>query len=512
VLGVLLAGCERLAVNDCHPPSGILPQGSSFVVENATILDGTGTPGYRADVRVRSGLISEIGELCAGADEPNFDGQGLVLAPGFIDTHSHHDFDPENRRALGAISQGITTIVVGVDGQSRLPMEDLAQQFAQKPMPVNLASFSGHNTLRASVLGQDYRRHANEDELAAMKVLLEADMQAGALGLSSGLEYDPGIYSATSELIELASVASAFGGRYASHIRSEDRRLLEAIEEFLEITRQADIPSQLSHLKIAIVDLWGHADQVLDVLDRARDTGLQVTADVYPYTYWQSTLQVLLPERNFFDLVAAQYALDHLAPADGLILGIYLPDERLVGKSVADIARLWEKTEAETYLQLIRDAEAMADSTEGPVELVIGRSMDERDVERFIAWPHANIASDGFSAGGHPRGYGSFPRALRKYTREKSIVPLKEMIAKMTVRAARNVGLEGRGQIQKGMPADLVLFSKNEITDQATIESPAATSRGIRAVWVNGQLVWDGSNATGSRPGIFLSRTSSTRH
>jgi N-acyl-D-amino-acid deacylase len=506
VFGLVQVGCTPNDSTSCNHPSSDLPVGPSLVIADAMIIDGSGNPRYTADVRISQGLVTKIGDICASSDDPVLDGTGLILAPGFIDTHSHHDRDPEESKALGAISQGITTIVIGADGFSQAPIQKLVAEFAAKPMPTNVASFSGHNTVRALVMGIDFRREATNEEIQEMANLLRDDMRSGALGLSTGLEYDPGIYSSTAEVIELAKLASDSGGRYTSHIRSEDRNLTQAIDEFIEIAREADVSAHLSHIKIAIVDLWGTASEIIRKLDEARNLGLDITADVYPYAIWQSTLTVLLPERDFTDIDAAQYALDHLAPADGLILGAYKPNPTLVGKSVAEIANIREQGEAETYLQLINDAYPTPQRPGEFNEFVIGRSMNEEDIATFVKWEHANITSDGASNGGHPRGYGSFPRAIRKYSREKKSLSLEAMIKKMTSKAASNVGLKNRGRVEVGAPADLVLFSEAEITDKATIESPELTATGIHGVWVNGVLVWNGKKPTGLRPGVFIPR------
>lgn len=329
--------------------------------------------------------------------------------------------------------------------------------------------------------------------------------------LSTGLEYDPGIYSATSELIALAKVAAKHSGRYISHLRSEDRYLFEAVDELLQVGREAEVPVQISHIKLAALDIWGQANKLFDQLNAARAEGIEVTADIYPYTYWHSTLTVLLPNRDFHDLEAARFALEKLAPADGLTLADYAPDPTLVGMTVADVATDWEMSDEAAYLKLIRDAYDGFANDENVVlgkeirESVIGASMSESDIETLIAWQHTNICSDGMEDG-HPRGHGAFPRALRMYVREKGIVTLEEMIRKMTSLAAANVGIANKGQIRPGFSADLVLFDVDTVTDNATIEDSQRVSEGIVAVWVNGVPVWREQKTTGNFPGQFVGR------
>ncbi len=483
----------------------------SKVIKNATIVDGTGAPGFIGDVQIRGNKIVAVGTIETSDKDTIINGSGLILAPGFIDTHSHHDIGlDEHPDAIAAISQGITTIVAGNDGSSGHSMAELKQMLANHPPTLNVASYTGHGTIRAQVMGGDYKREATAAEVTEMERLLIDDLRNGSLGLSTGLEYDPGIYSNTEEVISLAKVTATEGGRYISHMRSEDRDFHTALEELIQIGREADLPVQISHFKLAAVDLWGQAPQVIQRLEQARQEGIDVTADIYPYTYWQSTLTVLLPERDFHDLDAARYALEKLAPADGLTLVNYTPDPGLVGKTVAEIATARGTSDEETYLKLIRDAyegmdeEQMVDLEE-PVEMVIGVSMSEADIAVLLAWKHSNICSDGYGDG-HPRGHGAFPRAIRQYVREQQILSIEEMIHKMTSLAAGHVGIGDRGLVKQGYIADLVLFDPLTITDKATIKNPKQLSEGIAGVWVNGERVWSDRNVTGARPGILVVR------
>lgn len=486
---------------------------STQLIHNALIIDGSGAAGFTGDLRFdKSGIIA-IGHLKPLATDTVINAEGKVLAPGFIDTHSHHDIGlKENPNATAAISQGITTIVVGVDGSSNKPISVLKSELEEHATAVNIASYTGHGSLRMKAMGEDYKRKASATELEKMQAMLSDDLENGSLGLSTGLEYDPGIYSSTGEVIALAKTAAASNGRYMSHIRSEDREFHKALEELLSIGREAQLPVHISHIKLAATKLWGQAVSVVARLDKARAQGVDVTADIYPYTYWQSTLTVLLPDRNFNDLDAARFALRELAPADGLTLAEYAPDTSLVGKTVAQIATSRNQSNEETYLQLIRDAyEDVSVEEMGNIEelreSVIGVSMSEEDIAVLVKWPHANICSDGASTG-HPRGYGAFPRAMRQFVREQNIVSLQEMIRKMTSLSASHAGIADRGLIKEGLAADLVLFEPNSITDNATIEHHDKISDGIEAVWVNGERVWRDRIVTGARPGVFISRGS----
>jgi N-acyl-D-amino-acid deacylase len=412
--------------------------------------------------------------------------------------------------ALGAVSQGITTIVGGQDGDSFFPLSDFFARLERKPAAVNVASYSGHGTLREKALGKDFRRAATEREVAEMSRLLERDLAAGALGLSTGLEYDPGIYSTRAELVALARVAARYGGRYISHIRSEDRKFWEAIDEILAIGREAKLPVQISHIKLAMRSLWGQAPRLLALLNDARAQGIDVTADIYPYLYWHSTLTVLFPERNFEDLAVARQVLAEIAPADGLLLDHYLPHPAYAGRTVADIAKERGEAPETTLVALIRDAEALRGQGKEEVESVIGTSMIESDLEQLLAWPQTNLCTDGSLDGGHPRGFGAFPRFLGLYVRERKVLPLEEAVRRMTSLAADHVGLADRGRLVPGAYADLVLFDPSTVIDRATTSDPHALSTGIERVWVNGRTVFAGGAASGLKPGRVLRRKSSS--
>jgi len=478
------------------------PPPLATVIAGATVLDGSGNPGELVSIRIVGDRIVEVGDLVPGAGDWFFDGTGLVLAPGFIDTHSHADRDLARRSdALAAVSQGVTTIVVGQDGGSPYPLGDFFEGLDSAPAAVNVASYVGHGTLRRLVMGDGYQRPATRAEVDSMRTLLYQALDAGALGLSTGLEYDPGIYADYAELLSLTQTVSAEGGRYISHIRSEDRSFWEALDEIIRLGREAGIPVQVSHLKLAMRGLWNQADSLMAVLDRARAEGIQITADIYPYTYWQSSLTVLFPGRDYTDRAAAQFALDELAQPDALVMSRFDPDSSYVGMTLADIARRRGTDPATTLMALIQETDG---SATGLGESVIATSMVEDDVSRLLAWPWANICTDGELNGRHPRGFGAFARVLGRYTGLDKALLLEEAVRKMTSLAARNVGIEGRGVIREGAYADLVLFDPDSVMDRATLEDPHATAAGIRSVWVNGELVYDGGRSTGKRPGRVI--------
>lgn len=473
-----------------------------FVIINARLVDGTGAPARAGALRVKDGKIAALGNVVPAKDETVVDARGLVLAPGFIDTHSHHDRGLDKLRdAVAVTSQGITTIVVGQDGSSAGPLRTDFAAFAAAPAAPNFASYSGHNTLRAAVMGKNFRRVATPAEVRAMQRLLTADMRAGGLGLSSGLEYDPGIYSAHSEMIALARTAAAYKGRYISHIRSEDVAIDAALDEIIEIGRAAGLPVQVSHMKLALVDRWGGAGQLLKRLDAARAQGVDITADVYPYEYWQSNLTVMFPKRDFNDLAASHFALTSLSTPEGMLISGYAGDPSLVGKTIGQIAQQRGTSPAQTYLDLIK-----ASPSKGEDDMVIGTSMRSDDIAELTLWPHSNISSDGMLVDRHPRGAGSFTKVLAWLVRREGRLSLESAVAKMTSLAARHMGFADRGTLAPGMAADLVLFDPAEVADRATIADPGALSVGIAKVWVNGELVYADGQATSARPGKVLRR------
>ena len=483
------------------------PVRASFLITNANVIDGTGSPARRASVRIEGDRITAVGDLSPRASERVVDARGLTLAPGFIDTHSHADDDLfEHPDALAVVSQGITTIIGGQDGGSPIPLASYFARLEQSPAAINVGMYVGHGSVRDSVMGKDFKRVATPAEVARMSAIVANEMRAGAIGLSSGLEYDPGIYSDRSELIALAKVAAQSGGRYISHIRSEDYAFWQAIDEIITIGREAKLPVQISHAKLAMRSLWGQADSLVRLLDAARASGVDITADIYPYLYWHSTLTVLFPKRDFENRTAAEFALTETSTPGGLLLGRYEPNPAYAGKTVAEIAKLRGTDSVTTLIDLIRESEAMRRKVGHSTQSVIGTSMVEPDVERIMRWPHTNLSTDGSLDGPHPRGFGAFPRFLGVYVRERRIMPLTDAVHRMTALAAEHMGIRDRGRLTPGAYADLVLFDPATVMDRATPQQPHLTSVGIARVWVNGAEVYADGKPTGARPGKVIRR------
>jgi len=499
LLFLTLVACEGEPLPSADP--------ASQLITNVILIDGSGAPKRKGSVRILAGKIVDVGPLKARANDIVVDGHGQILAPGFIDTHSHADSELfEQPGALAAVSQGITSVVIGQDGSSPLPLFDFRLKLLDQQVAINVAAYSGHNTLRRHVLGEHYQREATAPEIAVMSQFLREDMLAGALGLAAGLEYDPGIYSSTEEVIALARVAAEQGGRYISHVRSEDRWFEQAIDEIIRIGREAGLPVQVSHIKLALTSLWGQAPEILAKMDAARAAGIDITADIYPYEYWQSGMMVLLPERDITDRAEVEFALRDLAPPDGMWFTKFEPQPEYVGKTLVEVAALRGVDPVTAFMDLIADSEAMAARTGESADMIIGTSMREEDIKALMAWPHSNICTDGSLQDLHPRGAGSFPRVLGRYVRELGLMSLEEAIHKMTGLSARHMGFVDRGVIRPGAAADLVLFDPDTIIDHATPQNPGAISSGVSRVWVNGQIVFEDGRETGLRPGRFIAR------
>ncbi len=482
---------------------GCTPEPVGMVIVNARVIDGSGGPSQNVNVRVVADRIEDVGSFEPLATDTLVDAHGLVLSPGFIDVHSHHDIDLlETPGALAAVSQGTTTIVAGADGEHNFPLAEFFTSLEESPVAVNVASFAGHGTLRSELMNEDYQRHATPIELELMRAKLRVEMEAGALGLSTGLEYDPGSFSSTDELVELAKEAAIHGGRYISHIRSEDQYFWEAIDEVIHIGREAQIPVQVTHMKLAMSQWWGQADRLLAILDEARASGIEITADVYPYQAWQTSflwLKTVFPDRDLDQREGAEYILRDMLSPETILIPEYLPEPAYSGMTLAEIASIRETDPVTTLIDLLKADEAR-EGEEGESSL-LGFAMDEADIESIMAWPHTVIGSDGELAGAHPRGIGTFARYLGHYIRERKVLSLEEGVRRITALSAEHVGITERGSIQVGNYADLVLFDPETVAAHATPEAPNVPSEGIEMVWVNGQLVFDGEQETGNRPG-----------
>jgi N-acyl-D-amino-acid deacylase len=482
---------------------------ASLLIKGGTVVDGTGAKRRKADVRVADGVIQQVGKLKARAGERVIDARGLTVAPGFIDMHSHDDSGLlETPDAESQIRQGITTAIIGQDGGSHLPLAPYLKEVEAKHVALNIASFVGHGTIRNAVLGEDYKRAATAAEIEKMVALTEQEMQAGAFGLSSGLEYDPGLYGTTEEVVACARVAARYGGFYISHVRDEENEALASFRELIGIAEAAHLPAQISHIKLGSSNVWGKANEVLGLMDNANKRGADITADIYPYTYWRSTITVITPTRDWTDRAAWQKGLDEIGGPANVLLSTYSPDVRWQGKTIAEIAALTGR-DAVTIIQEIvaKTHGGGATGREG----VVVTAMQESDLRRFIAAPGVMFCTDGGLQSSHPRAAGTYPRVLGRYVREWKVLSLENAIRKMTSLPATRMGFTDRGVLRARMKADIVLFDAGKVLDMATTSEPMAAPVGIPYVLVNGVPVLEVGRMTGQRPGMVLRKVPNTK-
>ena len=476
---------------------------SDILIKNVLVYDGTGSKPFKADVRISGDRISEIGkDLSIKAGDVLRDEHGLALAPGFIDMHSHHDEGIfKDLDAEVVTRQGVTTVLVGQDGDSNFPIAGFFAQLEKTPAAINFASMIGHATIREQVMGKDLYRAATPEEIKKMQDLLAHELEAGAFGLSSGLEYEKGHFATTDEMIELSRIAAAHGGFYISHVRDEEKGAFNSFDEIVRIGAGARLPVEITHIKLASPVLWHMAKtRMPGVFDKAKQENVNLKADVYPYTYWHSTLRVLVPDRDFFNPEKVAQGLADNGGAENMLIPKYTPEPAMAGKTLTQIAEAWKVTPVEAYIRMIKATEGEVNGGEVQEE-VIGYSMNEDDLRWFIAHPRIMFSSDGALHGAHPRSAGSFPRVLGKYVREEHVLPLEEAIHKMTAMPAEQLGLKDRGRIAKGYIADLTVFDPATVIDLSTIQHPELPPKGIPDVMVSGVWVVKDGQVTSAHPG-----------
>jgi N-acyl-D-amino-acid deacylase len=473
-----------------------------IIILGATLIDGSGRAPIKDSAVVIEGdrivAVGRRGQVKIPADARVIDARGMVVSPGFIDAHNHSDrgftSDPT---AASQVSQGITTVVIGQDGGSALPIGEYLTSLDKNPIALNVLTFVGHATVRSQVMGEDTNRHATPAEVEKMRQLVEQAMRDGAVGLSSGLEYETGKPASTEEMVALAKAASAYGGMYISHIRDEADKTFEALEEAIQIGREARLPVQISHIKLGSVAVWGRAGEAVALINRARASGQDVTADCYPYDAWSSTIRVLIPSGRHDDPVdVARGLADVGGPANITIVSCRAhPDYEF--KNMDEISKREGISPVDLYMKIVRDGGAG----------VVCHSMKDPDISTFYRQPWVMVSSDGGIGSRHPRGAGTYPRVLGRYVRELHWLTLPQAIRKMTSLPAQRFKLSDRGLIRAGLKADLVIFDPNKIIDRATFQAPELTADGVSRVFVNGTEVWSNGKATGNRPGRALRHT-----
>ncbi len=499
-----------------------------IIIKNGTIVDGLGGKPYKADIGISKSKIKKIGSLLGKEALKVIDAADFMVCPGFIDLHTHVDENIlTHPDAHNYIRQGVTTVLAGNCGGSHYPIDDFLKEVEQKKIALNFCTLVGHNTIRQRVMG-NAAREPEQKEMAEMKELVEKAMKEGAVGLSTGLKYIPGAYSKTEEVIELSKIVQQYGGFYATHMREEGINILESVQETLEIGKSAKIPVHISHHKITSVDKWGSSSNTLAQIDEAIRAGIDVTLDQYPYPATSTGLTVLFPswalegdkskwkERWNDEKVkprlteAIKYNIQHDRGGNDLnriMIARYSREPELEGLTIAQI--LQKKGipgTMENGVELI--IQLQSEGMEGDVQAIYFCLSDE-DIERIMKYPLTAHASDGgiitFNVGNpHPRNYGTFPRILKTYVREKGILSFEESIRKMTSLPAKRLDFKERGCIKEGCYADITIVDPVHVSDTATWQNPHQYPEGIPYVLVNGKLVVENSKIKGVFPGMVI--------
>ncbi len=502
-------------------------QSYDLVILNGKVIDGSGNPWYYADVAIQNGKVIRVGNLKDASAKRIIDATGLIVAPGFIDVHAHIEGgEMTTPTADNFIYDGVTSVVTGNCGGSNLNISDYFKRLDSAKTSINIASLIGHNTVRRAAMG-DAQRDPTPEELQKMEMLVRDAMNAGAVGLSTGLIYIPGTFSKTEEVVALARMAAQQGGVYASHIRDEGDKVTDAVNEAINIGRLAKIPVEISHFKVTYKPNWGRSVETIKLVDDARKEGLDVTIDQYPYVASSTTLDTTVPSwvfaggRDSMKLrindpavrlkikkeMVATLKKKQLKSYSYAQVARYAPDTTLNGKNISEINKLKGRKakpmeEAETILEMI----GAINRTQ-----MVYFSMNEDDLKRIMQYPFNMIASDAgiarFGSGmPHPRAYGTNARVLGKYVREQGVIRLEEAIRRMTSLPAQKFNLRDRGLLREGMAADIVVFDAGTVGDAATFVNPHAFSTGFRFVLVNGEVVVDAGKHTGVRSGQVLKR------
>lgn len=497
-----------------------------IIIKGGQVIDGSGNPWYAADIGIKDGKIAAIAPSLDEADAAAvIPARGLIVAPGFIDVHTHVDREILKIPSVeNYISQGVTTVVGGNCGGHEFPLAEFFAA-AEKKIAPNIAMLAGHNTIRRRIMG--IRMEApTADEMKRMKSLLDEEMKAGAIGLSTGLAYLPGVYSKTEEIIDLARAVAPYHGIYASHIRNQAEGILDAIKEAIAVGEANGITVMISHVKLADESIWNRPELVTEPVEAARARGVEVYLDQYPYTATSSGFTSSFPQEVFDG--GREKFIERLAdPAIYAKIKSHLIEKRLTsgrginrlqsiiiansrafsdyaGKNLEQILRLrHEEPTVENAADLIIEIEKAGGAS------AVFFQMDEPDIETLMRLPYLMIGSDGecqVSGRGfpHPRSYGTFPRVLGRYARDKRVISLEKAVRKMTSLPAQALRLKDRGLIREGMWADIAIFDAGAVEDAATFENPHQLSRGIVRVLVNGRVVFVDGKWTGALPGRCL--------
>lgn len=503
--------------------SNVVASEVDFIIRQATIIDGSGSPGIIGDIAIEKDRIVAIGEIGDLDAQRVIKGEGLIAAPGFIDLHSHSDrkiTKPDTNANPNYLFQGVTSVVTGNCGSGPIDVGKYLAQASKIKTGTNVLHLIPHGTLRATIM-KDGSRPATEHEIKQMKKLVENGMKDGAWGMSTGLIYVPGSFSTTEELIALAEVVGEHGGIYVSHMRNESTRLLEAVEELLEIGEKAELPVHISHFKASGPKSWGLALNAIELVKDARAKGQIVTADQYPYTASSTSLGAMVVPSQFRSREKLSRALKNPQTArevksliqrsiasrgngERLYVANFSKDRSLQGRNLAEIAKEQERPVLDLALDIQLNGGAQ----------MINFGMSEEEVRMIMQQDFVATASDGStrlltdSDVPHPRSYGCFPRKIGHYSIRGGVLPVEAAIRSSSGLPADILGLQDRGYLKEGLAADIVLFDPKTFIDQATFEKPHRNATGVSYLFVNGQLAIDAGKRTRSLAGKSLRHTS----
>jgi len=497
-----------------------------LVIKNGFIIDGTGNPWFKSDIGIKKKKIVKIGFIDKNQAKKSIDAQNLIVCPGFIDIHTHCDRGIVKVPTVdNYIHQGVTTVIGGNCGGHPFPMKKLFEKIEDRGISVNFGCLVGHNIIRREVMG--FKMSApTEEEMEKMKSLIDEEMKAGALGFSTGLSYLPGIYSETEEIVQLVSVVARYGGIYATHLRDQGSHITEAIEEAIEIGEKNNIPVQISHIKLADDAVWHQLERITKPVEEARKRGVEVTLDQYPYTATSSGFTSSFPswafeggKENFLERLKDKEAYEKIK---SFIIKRRLTSTKGINKPETIYIARSEKFpgyEGKNLKEILLALDKKP-TVDNAADLIIeiqkngGASgvffqMDKKDVEDLMRLCYNMHASDGgvrvLGEGvPHPRNYGTFPRVIARYVREKGILSLEEAVRKMTSLPAQTLRLKERGIIREGLYADLTIFDRHTFEDKANFSNPHQYSQGLMHLIVNGELVVENGKYTGNLPGMIL--------
>ena len=494
-----------------------------LVIRNGLLYDGSGEPPKFADIGIEKGRIASVAARISQS-KMTLDAKGMAVAPGFIDVHTHAENILSQPKGENFLRMGVTTLVLGNCGSSKLNLADFFIQLSEKGFSPNIASLIGHGTVRKQVMGGSIRRPPTEIELIQMQEYIEKGMRDGALGMSTGLIYLPGTFAKTEELIALAKTVSAHRGIYVSHMRSEGTNIFMSVNEVCLIASQAKLPAHISHLKLAGKPMWGKNAQLLNRLDEARKKGVRLTHDQYAYTASSTSLRQLLPDDvvaggatalarrigdeaqrvKTFDWMKNRLLFRQRNNYSYVVIAYHKKDNRYNGLNVVEAARLrYGKDTLDHQISLIVEIEINGGAS------AVFHGMNEDDARAFLIHPYTMFASDSsvriLNKGvPHPRGYGNAARFLGHYTRDQKQLKLEEAVRKLTSLPANTFKLKGRGMLKVGYAADVVIFDPKEVRDNATFKRPHAYSTGFKYVIVNGRIVVENDRHNGAGPGQII--------